>query len=137
MDKTTTHLRDYSPVVAGGSGQFAPAFCSLAFTWETAKLRGPGHRGRIYPPNPAGTLGTALRVNDSTRDTGAAAGKALLAVLHNASGANGTKPSPVVASKVDGSLTPITGCSCDNIVDVQRRRKRSAKGGRSAIIAFP
>lgn len=136
VDKTTTHLRDYSPVVPGGATQNMAGFISLAYTWETALLRGPGHRGRIYPPNATAPLLTALRTTTGARDAIATAGAGLLAVLKNTPGSAGTHATPIVASKVGGQVTPITGCTCDDIYDVQRRRKNRVKGTRSGVIAF-
>jgi hypothetical protein len=138
VDKTVTHLRDFAPAILGSLTHTAPGFCSIAYTWETALLRGPGHRGRVYPPNgscvPAANFNAAFRIGNQADY--AANGAGLLAVLKNAAGADGTKGTPVVASKVNGALTPIIGCSADTIFDVQRRRKNRIKGNRSAIVPF-
>jgi len=137
VDKTTTHVHDFTPGVAGGVGPIGPQFCSRVFTWETAVARGPGHRGRIYPPNATVAVsGSAFRCSVGSRDDAAHAGAGLLALLKNAAGPNGTKGTPVVASNIGGAIHPITGCSADDIFDVQRRRKNRIKGTRSATVGF-
>lgn len=136
VDETTTHLYDYPAPPVGGVAQAQPGYCTLAYTWETALLRGPGHRGRIYPPNCVYASATAFTVGASQRDNNAANGVALLTVLKNAAGENGTKGTPVVASKVNGAVTHIIGCTSDDIMDVQRRRKNRAVGTRSALAAL-
>jgi len=137
VSKSVTHLTDYAPGFTGGKAGIAPGFCSLAFTWETGILRGPGHRGRIYPPNPTGTMASAMRVNAATAEAAALSGRAYLLVLRNAAGADGVKGFPVVASKVDGSIHEITGVTVDDILDVQRRRKNAVSGTRSAVAVVP
>ena len=136
VDKTNSHRFDYGAPVVGTTTHSVPGFCTIAYTWETALKRGPGHRGRIYPPNasfqPPDITG-AFRITDNIRDATAARGKNLLNVLRNTAGANGTKGLPVVASKVNGALTPIIGCSADNVYDVQRRRKDRIPATRSAV----
>jgi hypothetical protein len=137
VDKTVTHLFDYPGGVVGAQDPKGPQFISLAYTWETALKRGPGHRGRIFPPN--GVLPvqvSAFKINAAGRDEIATNGAGLLAVLKNSAGANGTKGTPIIASKINGALTPIIGCSADDIFDVQRRRKNRIKGTRSAIVPF-
>ena len=137
VDPTTTHVHDYSPVGVGGLGQYSPGFCSLAYTWETANARGPGHRGRIYPPNCTWvTDSSAFKVTAADATTNATNGAGLLAVLKNTASAPGLHGTPVVASKVNGAIIPITGCTSDNVYDVQNRRKNRIKGTRSAIVAF-
>lgn len=134
-DTTTTHVHDYSPAIAGSTDHKLPGFCSLAYTWETAVARGPGHRGRIYPPNATMTTTGAFTVSDSLRTQNAQAGAQLLNTLKNLSGPTGTRAIPVVASKIGGAIHAITGCTSDNVFDVQRRRKNRIKGARSAVYA--
>src|SRR5690242_4004154 len=58
-----THLHDYGAGITGGSAQTMDGICSLAYTWETNVVsRGPGSRGRIYPPNPTYGLNGAFTV---------------------------------------------------------------------------
>ena len=134
VDSTTTHVFDYSGTIVGINPDRAPGFCSLAYTWETANARGPGHRGRIYPPNNTFvTTSSAFKVNDAARDYNATAATQLLIALQNRGGADGRKGVPVVASKVNGAIVPIIGATSDNIYDVQRRRKNRIVGTRSAV----
>jgi hypothetical protein len=63
------------------------------------------------------------------------AAKALLGLINAAYGTTMT-PKPLVCSKVDGSINPITGVSIDNRIDTQRRRIRQIKGARTAA-AWP
>jgi hypothetical protein len=133
-DATTTHVHDYADGIVGFAAPVGPQFISRAITWETANARGPGHRGRIYPPNATVAIGTsAFKTSGTDRDVNTAAGASLIGVLKNASGANGVKGKPVVASKVNGALVTITGVSSDDVYDVQRRRKNRIKGSRSTI----
>jgi hypothetical protein len=136
VDSTTSYTYDYGTPIPGGVAQSMPGFCTLAYTWETGVLRGPGHRGRIYPPNCVYAPATAFTVGASQRDNNAANGAGLLAVLKNTGGVDGRRGTPCVASKVNGAVTPITGCSSDDVMDVQRRRKNRVKPTRSAVVAF-
>lgn len=137
VDTGVTHIRDYTPVVSGGGVGVAPGYCTLAYTWETAVARGPGHRGRIYPPNATRALSGQFKVSNADATANSLNGAGLLAVLKNtAAGVAGTHGTPVVASKIGGAIHEITGCSSDNIYDVQRRRKNRIKGTRSAVAAF-
>jgi hypothetical protein len=136
VDKTTTHLWDYAAGIVGAQAPVGPQFLSLAYTWETAAARGPAHRGRIYPPNAGYGISTAFEVNSSQRDANAAAGAALLTVLKNAGGTDGTKGTPVIASNIGAAIQNITGCTSDTVFDVQRRRKNRVKGTRSSLHTF-
>ena len=137
VDGTTTHVRDYGPIVTGGAPDVGPQFCTLAYTWETAVARGPAHRGRIYPPNATRAPSTSFKVDSGQRDANAANGAGLLAVLKNTAGADaGTHATPCIASNIGGAIHAITGCTSDDIYDVQRRRKNRVVGSRSAAVAF-
>jgi|SRR5664279_691300 len=133
-DKTTTHVYDYgTPSTGGVLAGSIPGFCSLAYTWETANARGPGHRGRIYPPNNTyNPSSSVFKVSGTAATANAAAGAQLLNALKASSGA-GLTATPVIASKVNGAIVNITGCTSDNIYDVQRRRKNRVVGTRSAV----
>jgi hypothetical protein len=122
----------------GGAGSpVTPAFCCVAFTWETGLLRGPAHRGRMYTPNSGWsvTLGTS-QISTADMNSAASSGKSLLQALQYAPGGGAAAVVPVVASKT-GALHLVTGCSVDNIMDVQRRRKNHLAATRSATVAFP
>lgn len=124
-DKTVTHEWFYSPILAGTATVVGslPPILSVAYSWTTAKMRGPGSHGRIYPPNTAQTISPngALTIAGANITQDVAAAKALLTALASA---GATAATPVIASKVgSGSVTPITGVRVGNVVDVQRRRK--------------
>jgi hypothetical protein len=135
-DTGITHVHDYSPTTTGGVPQTGPGYCTLAYTWETAVVRGPGHRGRIYPPNATYALATPFRVSSADRNLAAAAGEALLHIFRNSAGAAGSKGTPVIASKIGGAIHDITGVTCDDVYDVQRRRKNRVKPARSPVVAL-
>lgn len=136
-DKANSHRTDYATPVSGSASSAAPAFISLAYTWETGNARGRAHRGRMYPPS-GYNCSSAMQVSTTDRDAAAAAGKALLAVFANAAGSNvQTKPMPSIYSGLDATVHAITGVSVNSTYDVQRRRKAQVKGTRSAIVAFP
>lgn len=122
----TTHEHVFPTPVAGGAGNGqAPAFCSVAITWETQNSRGPGHRGRIYPPN-YDYIPTGSTISPGDVALVVAAGKRLLDALIAEFDTDGNLVSPVVASKVGtGINVGIVGVSADDIYDVQRRRKNA------------
>jgi hypothetical protein len=130
-----THVRDFTPV-AGGAAPQAPDFLSLVWTYETAKMRGRAHRGRAYPPNPTYAF-TGAQVTNALRDANAARGAAFINLVREAhnNDAGFDQLSPVIASRIDGSIETITGVSSDNVYDVQRRRKNQLVPARSAIVA--
>jgi len=133
-DAGNTNRYDYSPYVLGGAAALQAPILGLCFSWTTAKGRGPGHRGRIFPPN--FTYGTAGQMDVGVNDTGGAAssGKVLLSLLANP---NGTIHAvPVVSSKVNATNTVITGVAVGNILDVQRRRKNALIETYSSLV-FP
>ena len=133
-DKTTTHVYDYGvPSTGGVLAGSVPGYCSLAMTWETANARGPGHRGRIFPPNNTYNVSSSVfKVSATSRDANATAGSQLLNALKASTGP-GLTATPVIASKVNGAIVPIVGCTSDDIDDVQRRRKNRVVGSRSAV----
>lgn len=140
VDPGTTHLRDYLPVVGGGApytgSNLLPGKTCLAYTWETDLARGPGHRGRIYPPNTFDTNVSPFRVSNANAAINAANGAGLLAVLKNTGGADGARGIPVIASRLAGQITDITAVTSDNIYDVQRRRGNRIPSVRSARVSF-
>lgn len=132
-----THLRDYTPPIQGSDVTPWPGKTSLVYTWETGLARGPGHRGRIYPPanNPGGV--SAFRCDPTVATRNAQNGAGLLAVLKNTAFAvAGTHGQPVVASKIGGVINNITGCTSDNVYDSQRRRGNRIPTARSAVVAY-
>jgi len=132
VDKTTTHVHDFTPA-AGALSPVGPGFLSIAYSWYTANARGPGHSGRIFPPNNtnAPSVG-AFQVSSSVTAAYATSAALLLGILKNSAGAPGAKGTPIIASKVNGAIVPIVGATVNSVYDVQRRRKNRIKGTRSA-----
>jgi hypothetical protein len=118
----TTYRLDFA-AVAGGRGPGYPGFLSTCYSWGTARTRGPGSKGRVYPPNAyllASASSDFLAAGAATTAVGAA--QRLLTAVSTARLAAGTFH-PVVASAIDASLNPITHVRVGNRLDVQRRRK--------------
>lgn len=120
---TVTHRFDYTSIGVGAKAPTMPGYLSLAMSWSTALTRGPGSKGRIYPPNAPTAAGSGQSVANSTSTNNAMnAAKALLTVLASTTT---TQATPVIASGVNAAVTPITGVRCGNLIDVQRRRRNS------------
>lgn len=122
QDPSHANTHDYTPGIVGGKDPIHPDIISCCWSWRTARTRGPGSKGRIYPPNM--TLGTASNMDLSSgqRDQHLAAAQRLLHIFQIGDGDTAAML-PVVASKVDASNTPITTIAVGSILDVQRRRK--------------
>lgn len=121
---TVTHRYDYTSIGAGGSTPTIPGDMCLAYSWSTALMRGPGSKGRIYPPNaPTTAAAGSMIASGSSISAAVTSAKALLTVLASSST---TAAVPVIASGVNASLTPITGVRVGNLFDVQRRRRNAA-----------
>ena len=111
--------------VLGGVPAKVPPILSACTSWHTARSRGPGSHGRVYLPNFTVGSAASMFISEGDRAAIVTGGKALLTVLRNAGGT--AFGDPVIASKVDGSLTDITEVACGSVYDVQRRRKDAAK----------
>lgn len=122
--------------VAGGLVQTnsMPWICCMAITLDTADTnpKGTKIRGRFYPPA-TGWDGRSLGIGTNLGLNVAQSGARLVTAL-NAAGAN-----IVVASQTGGGKNAVvTGCSADNVIDTQRRRKNHAVGVRGAqALPFP
>ena len=121
-----THRHDYNPAVNGGGSGAGPAIVSTCISFKTAKARGTGANGRVYPPNFGGTASATGKVTQAVIDDLVAAGGALLDAvsLYANPGAVG-RLIPVIASRKDASLTRITTVRVGDEFDVQRRRKNA------------
>lgn len=128
--RTTSHRRDLTPTGGAVTPQ-NPEIISCCLSWITGVARGPGSKGRIYPPNPTYGSRSSMLIASSEQGAAAAAGVKLLQVLNNANDGP-FRPTPlghyedarpVVASSVNGSLNGIIGCRAGSVKDVQRRRK--------------
>jgi hypothetical protein len=118
-----------TPVIGGNTATNC-AILSMAITLETGVVdsRGTKVRGRFYPPAcataPVGA--TVLDTNANSYNTQWGA------FVH---GLNGVGAAIAVASSTSAGLVPVTGTTCDNVVDTQRRRKNSVSGTRTAVHA--
>lgn len=120
---TVTHRFDYTSIGVGPTVPNMPATNTLAFGWSTALMRGPGSKGRIYPPFAAASALAGGSVATSGNIASAVtSAKALLTVLASSST---TAAVPIVASGVNAALTPITGVRIGNLIDSQRRRRNA------------
>jgi hypothetical protein len=121
-DPSVVHRHDYSGAIAGGLAPIFPDILTCCWSWRTAKTRGPGSHGRIYPPN--NTVGSSNQMNLGTDDRA----RHLVAaqnLFHLLSVGDGdlAEMTQVIASKVNATNTPITEIWVGSILDVQRRRK--------------
>lgn len=138
LHPTNTNTLTYATPKPGTQGGAVPGFCSLCYTWHTSRNRPPGARGRMYPPNFGYLMFSSFTVQSSDLTAAQTAAKGFLTVLANTAASNvALRAVPVIASKVDGSLQPVTGVSVNNVYDVQRRRKNRVQGARTAVVAFP
>lgn len=98
-----------------------PAECSLCLSLRTP-FTGGSFRGRMYlPPLAWDALDTAGNVVDSQRDACASNWATLLTDVIAGTG----DWEPVVYSRKEDGATPIIAVQAGNIMDVQRRRRRS------------
>lgn len=122
VSKTLTNRLDYSPKIAGGATQVFPDVLSVCWSWRTDRQRGPGSKGRIYPPNMTTGVGAQMSIATTQQASHGAAAQRLLHLLEIGNGSTAAARL-VIASSVDASNTPITRIVIGNILDVQRRRK--------------
>lgn len=125
---TSSFHHAITPQVGGNTNGYPTILCN-AVTLETATPNGKGKlvRGRIYPPaTMSQVIGSTGTTSDATNYAKAWA-NGLKAV--NDAGASLC----VASSTAGGQLAPITGTSCDTIVDTQRRRKNHVTGHRSDV----
>jgi hypothetical protein len=132
-DATSTHVIDLTPVVHGGVSPVNPDIMSVVTSWGTAKVRGPGSKGRIYLPNQTYGDSVGMTIPVADQNKAVAAGVALLKVLNNADDTVGNPAgtqvvaTPVIASNVNATNTDIVLVRVGDVKDVQRRRKDAIK----------
>lgn len=122
-DPTHPNTYDYATPVEGGTSRAWSAILTLAISWRTATLRGPGSNGRIYLPVAGASASTnaGLILSPAVVANILTAGVDLITVLRNSTGDN--PADPIVASGVNATNNSITSVRVGNVVDVQRRRK--------------
>jgi hypothetical protein len=139
--ENVTHEFRYSTPPVGSINSSVPAFCTTAITWETGHSTGLARKGRVYPPiwvqNDTGkgvTLSTArmLEIRDAY--------KALTDIINRAEVApgSGNIQLAVVSAgskkhNTSGTYVLVNGVSVNSVIDVQRRRKKSALASRTAF----
>lgn len=133
-----THRFDYSPIVTANisTAAAAPAYMSVAYTWETGVARGLAHRGRIFPPNGGIVMQKGSEISQADALIAAQQGELLLSKIVNASDVATVgvdQFSPAVYSFKDGSFRAITAVSCDCLYDEQHRRKEQTNTTRSTV----
>ena len=114
-----TPRREFDPAIRSGTSQ-GPFQIAYALTFRTAKSRGRAARGRIYVPTTAsvqeeGHLDQAVAVGIA--NSGATLLRDLTGTLAGLA--------PAVVSGVDGTFNLITRVECGDVLDTQRRRRRS------------
>ena len=111
-------VHNYPSPIPGPQAATVPNFVSLCITLETANPKGPGGRGRVYPPNAPGYVGGSVDAGGVkyVADSG-------VSLIDACTGGGTLSAVPVVASKTYGTLHPIVACSADAILDTQRRRR--------------
>lgn len=122
QEPALTHF--YSSPIPGTREAAYPNFVTTCITLETAVPSSDGGRGRVYPPLSIGYTGGSISTANAhnVAETG-------VSLMDAMSGGGTLSAVPVVASKKFGTLKPVTACSCDCILDTQRRR-------RNALIEF-
>lgn len=122
-DPTTSHTYNYAtPGVGYVTGSYWTIDQCVVWSWTTALSRGPGHMGRIYPPNAGAAVAGGAQVIDSTAQSQhITAAKGLLSVL--SATYSGVTMFPVVATKINATNPPITGVRVGRVIDTQRRRR--------------
>lgn len=135
-DPSTVHRHDYTPGIGGGLTPVFPDIISCCWSWRSAKTRGPGSHGRIYPPNNTIGVSNNMALDSAARDRHLTAAQNLMHVLSVGDG-DLAEMTPVIASKVNATNTPITEIWIGSILDVQRRRKSAETEIYTKGVIFP
>lgn len=124
QDPGNVNRHDYLPEIVGNTNPVYPDIISCCWSWRTAKTRGPGSKGRIYPPN--FTIGNApsMSLTEDQRNQHLGAATALVHLLEIGDG-DTAAGQLVIASKVNATNTPVTTIAIGSVLDVQRRRKNA------------
>jgi hypothetical protein len=118
----TSYISNFSPQVSGSTGSACPTFVTVAISWTTASQRGPASHGRVYLPFSLPNSGGSPTITAGAQNAFLAAGKAFLSLFRSTDATNGDVW-PVVASRVNGKISVITGVRVGNVMDTQVRRK--------------
>lgn len=107
----------------------APPFCTLAVSFHTDAPTKYARHGRIYAPLTVVVASGSSRASNTAVSNAAAWGGVLLTAIAKpvSTGANTGAIRPVVASRHGGEIFQITQIRVGNVIDVQRRRKKSLR----------
>jgi hypothetical protein len=121
-DPGVTHMRRYTPGVVGPSASVVPTILGVCWSWRTARTRGPGSHGRIYPPVfiPSGP---SMVIDAGESNNQLAAAKDFLGVLAEPNFPTLGDGFAVCVVSDQGVIEPVTSVRVGNVIDVQRRRK--------------
>lgn len=112
---TGTRQGDLSPT--------APSYMSLAYSWVTAKVRGRGSKGRIFPPNYCWAY-VGAAANSAAQGAAVTSAIALFNAINISTGLDGGIFSPAVVSSF-GEWNLMTGVRVGNLYDHQTRRRNA------------
>lgn len=122
-----------------GAGQLAvqyPNQVALAVSLTTGYTRGPAHRGRFYLPLPACEMDASGRIPPFYQGTVKASTKTFLEAIADVPGIDAPNSlTPTVMSRKAGAPAhrPITGVDVGQVLDTQRRRRRSLAEAYSGV----
>lgn len=120
-----THFHDYGAGIGGLTTHAVPGDMSTVWSWSTSfQSRGPGSRGRVYPPNCGPGPSSAFYISTANQTAGLTAAKALLSLLSVNSDGDSHLIIPIIASKVNGNTQKIDTVRVGRVIDVQRKRRR-------------
>lgn len=133
----TTHQHDYGSGIVGANGINGSGILSTAYSFQGSDIsRGPGARGRCYPPNVSILAGASFTTSTAQANVHLAAALALLEILTIDEPTGGALVRPFIVSKGTpasggvGRSQTISRVSVDTVIDVQRRRKNRVTGTR-------
>jgi hypothetical protein len=117
-----THERLYTPGILGPNGEGVPTILTCCWSWRTARSRGPGSHGRIYPPVSLGPGPSMIIPTADVTDLLTAA-KDFLGVLAAPNFPEVGNGFAVCVVSDQDVIEPVTRVTVGNVIDVQRRRK--------------
>lgn len=128
---TGSYFKAATTSVRGLNASVSCTIICQAVSLETGQRDAKGTliRGRFYPPAASDSIIGATSGEAATQNYANNWGTA----LHNIKTAGGM---PAVASSTSVGLVAVTGTSCDNVTDTQRRRKNGVTVWRSTIHAI-
>ena len=129
VSKDATNIVELTTPTKGKSSQGVPPNLSLCVTLTTASKRGIASKGRIFlPPLNIGFEPATGRIMTSEVNNAVASMKSFLQAINNPGGIVGTSDAPrVVVLGRGGVVKPVTGLKIGNVMDTQRRRRKSMK----------